>query len=277
MFCNKCGKQLSDDAAFCSECGNQVGPAPAAAPKAAPAAKASVPPIFSRLISQIVNIFTKKDPVGVVANSAKDNSFSGLILAAFGALMFALSAMVNINQGIVSYCRATNNGRLSASDMKIVERYFPSGASFGLMLLLAIIVFVVAAAIVFVSANYIAKKKISISGACNLVAYSSMPIICISILNMIFGLIWFALPVIFMLLAVVLTLMILISALSKATDGENSFLVNLTVLMTVTFVTIIFLWIFLRAIDHTKVEILKGVKIECQAIRGYIQNFFYKK
>lgn len=276
MFCNKCGKQLSDDAAFCSECGNQVGPAPAAAPKAAPAAKASVPPIFSRLISQIVNIFTKKDPVGVVANSAKDNSFSGLILAAFGVLMFAVSAMVNINQGIVSYFKVTNKGVITASQMKLVQKYFPSGVSFGLMLLLAIIVFAVAAAIVFVSANYIAKKKISISGACNIVAYSSIPMIAICILNMLFGLIWYALPVIFMLLAVALTLMILISALSKATDGEKGFLVNLTVLLTITLVTFIFLWVFLGVIDHTEVEVAKGIKIECNAISRYIANFFYK-
>ena len=101
MFCNKCGKELSDGAAFCSNCGNQVGAAPTPAPQAAPAAAASVPPIFTRLISQIVNFFTKKDPTAVVAKSAKDNSFSGCILAAFGALMFALSAMVNINQGFL--------------------------------------------------------------------------------------------------------------------------------------------------------------------------------
>lgn len=275
MFCNKCGKELSDGAAFCSNCGNQVGAAPA--PQAAPAAAASVPPIFTRLISQIVNIFTKKDPTAVVAKSAKDNSFSGLILAAFGALMFALSAMVNINQGFLSYYKTVRGGRLSSADMKILEKYFPSGASFGLMFLLAIIVFATAAGIVFVSANYIAKKKISISGACNIVAYSSIPMICISILNMIFGLIWFALPVIFMLLAVVLTLMILISALGKATDSEKGFLVNLTVLMTVTFVTIIFLWIFLRAIDHTEVNLGMGLKSRSNAINAYIGNFFYKK
>lgn len=273
MFCNKCGKELSDNATFCSGCGNQVGAAPVAAPAAA---NASLPPILSRLFSQITNFFTKKDPVGVVANSAKDNSFSGVILAVFGILMFAVSAMVNINQGIVSIFKATNDGKLSSSDMKMVQKYFPSGASFGWMLLLALIVFAVAALIVFIASNHIAKKNISFSGACNIVAYSSIPMIAVYLLNMLLGLIWFALPVIFMLLAVAVTLTILTSALGKATDGEKNFLLNLSVILTLAFATFIFLWIFLGAIDHTELEIVKGYKSECGAINKYIANFFYK-
>ncbi len=273
MFCNKCGKELSDNATFCSGCGNQVGAAPAAAPAAA---NTSLPPILSRLISQITNFFTKKDPVGVVANSAKDNSFSGVILAVFGMLMFALSAMVNINQGILALFKTTNDGKLSSEEMKLVEKYFPTGASFGWMLLFAVIIFVISAAIVFVASNYIAKKNISFSGACNLVAYSSIPMIAVSILNMLLGLIWYALPVIFMLLAVVVTLTILTSALGKATDGEKNFTVNLTVVLTLALATFIFLWIFLGAIDHTEIEVAKGYEIECGAINKYIANFFYK-
>lgn len=273
MFCNKCGKELSDNATFCSGCGNQVGAAPAAAPAAA---NSSLPPIFSRFISQVTNFFTKKDPVGVVANSAKDNSFSGVILAVIGMIMFALSAMVNINQGIVSIFKTSNDGKLSNSDMKLVQKYFPSGASFGWMLLLSVIVFAVATLIVFIAANRVAKKNISISGACNIVAYSSIPMIVVFILNMLLGLIWYALPVFFILLAVAVTLIILTSALGKATEGEKSFMVNLSVILTLAFVTFTFLWIFLGAIDHTEVEIAKGIETECGAINKYIANFFYK-
>ena len=93
---------------------------------------------------------------------------------------------------------------------------------------------------------------------------------------MLLGLIWFALPVIFMLLAAVVTLTILTSALGRATDGEKSFSVNLAVLLALAFATLIFLWIFLGAIDHTEIEVAKGYEVECGAINKYIANFFYK-
>lgn len=244
MFCNKCGKQLPDNATFCSGCGNKVGTAPAAAASAAPA---SLPPILSRLITQLKNFFTKKDPIGVVAHSAKDNSFSGIILAVFGMLMFALGAMVNVNQGLKAYVKAEAEGTYELY-AKEVTKSFPSGTSFGMMLLTAFVVYVVAVLAIYFVVNNLAKKQLSISGACNIVAYASIPIIAVSILNMIFGLIWFFLPVAFMLLTVLATLIILIVSVNKVTDGEKPLTVNSVIFGVVAIVALVMIWVALKSI-----------------------------
>ena len=261
MFCNKCGKELPDNATFCSGCGNKVGTAPAAA---APAANASLPPILSRLITQLKYFFTKKDPIGVVAHSAKDNSFSGIILAVFGMLMFALGAMVNINQGMESFYKSVY-GELFKDLSKELAKHFPSGASFGMMLLVAFVVYVVAVLAIYLVVNNVAKKQLSISGACNIVAYASIPMIVVSILNMIFGLIWFFLPVAFMLLAVIATLIILIVSVSKVTDGEKSLTVNSVILGVVAIVALVMVWVACKSINEAK---------DSDAIFSCINNWF---
>ncbi len=267
MFCNKCGKELSDNATFCSACGTQVGAAPAAPAAPDAAAKSnSLPPILSRLISQVTNFFTKKDPVGVVANSAKDNSFSGAILAVFGMIMFAISAMVNINQGLLSYSKEVAGDFWNKTLQKMVEKKFPSGTSFGMFLLLAIVVYVVAAAMVYVASTKVAKKQISFGGAMNVVAYASIPIIAVSVLNMILGLIWFALPVFFMLLAVCVTLCIIGASVDKVTESEKPLTVKTLVFGVTALVAIIFLWIALKSVNDAKDE--AGAAI------SYIANFF---
>lgn len=267
MFCNKCGKELSDNATFCSGCGNQVGAAPAAAPAAA--APASLPPILSRFISQVTNFFTKKDPVGVVANSAKDNSFSGIILAIFGMIMFALSAMVNINQGLISLAKTAAGDFWNKKFEKLIAKTFPSGTSFGMFLLLAAIVFVVASAMVYVATTKVAKKQIGFGGAMNVVAYASIPVIAVSILNMVLGLIWYALPVFFIVLALCLTLCIIGASVDKITESEKPLTVKALVFGVTAFAALIFLWIALKAVNDAKDE--------AGAIISYISNFFYDK
>ncbi len=263
MFCNKCGKELSDNATFCSGCGSQVGAAPAAAPAAA---NSSLPPILSRLISQITNFFTKKDPAGVVANSAKDNSFSGAILAVFGILMFAVSAMVNVNQGLLSYAKGVAGEFWNDKYAEQVAKSFPSGNSFGMFLLLAVVVFVVASAMVYVGVTKVAKKQISFSGAMNVVAYASIPMIAVSIINMLLGLIWFALPPFFMLVAICFTLFVIAAAVDKVTENEKPLTVKFVVLGITAIVTFLTLCIVCKSINDAKDK--EG------AIISYIANWF---
>ncbi len=265
MFCNKCGKELSDNATFCSGCGNQVGAAPAAAPAAA---SSSLPPILSRLISQITNFFTKKDPVGVVANSAKDNSFSGVILAVFGVLMFAVGAMVNVNQGMLAYYKNAYDDMWSDKIAEQIAKRFPTGTSFGMFLLLAVVVFAVASVMVYVATTKIAKKQISISGAVNVVAYASIPMIAVSILNMLLGLIWYPLPVIFMLVALCATVAIIGSSIDKVSESEKPLTVKLLVFGVTAVVALVFLWIALKSINNLKDK--EG------AISALINNFIVK-
>ena len=248
MFCNKCGKELSDTATFCSGCGNQVGTV-APAPKTT---NSEMPVIVSRLISQVVNLFTKKDPVGVVANSAKDTSFSGLIIAVIGMLFTALGAMVNINQGMLTFYKLVYGDYLNAERKKDVIKHFPSGSSFGMILLAAVVIYFVAVLAIYLASNKIAKKPMSFSGACNVVAYASIPVFAISILNMLFGLIWFVLPVVFMLIALCVTVVVIMSAFNKYVENEKTFITNIAIVAGVSIASLIMLAIAFKTINNAK-------------------------
>lgn len=245
MFCNKCGKELPDGAAFCTGCGNQIGAAPQnSAPAAAPA---EMPLIIKRLVSQVVAFFVKKDPAGVVCNSARDNTWSGLILGLFGILMSALGVMVYVNQVILSAFKDVSGGAFNSAVTKFVSKLFPSGTTFGMTLLASAVVFVVASVLLFILSNYLAKKPLSIQGAFNVVAYASIPMIAVAILNMLFGLIWTVLPLVFTILAVVATVVLLFIALNKVVGFEKPALwVNYIFLAAVTIVTVLFAYIVLK-------------------------------
>lgn len=248
MFCNKCGKQLPDNASFCSGCGNQIAAASGAQAAAAPG---QMPLILKRLLGQIVAFFTKKDPVAVVNGSAHDKSFSGVIVAVFGMLMMALGTMVNVNQGLNSYYKEVYGDSWGKSVAKMVAKCFPSGTSFGMTLLAVAVVYIVAVAMMFVVANYVAKKPLSLSGACNVVAYASIPMIGASIVNMLAGLIWFVLPVVFMLVAAVVTLVLLSAALNNVCGSEKpSMKNNMIFFVTVAVVALLFAWIALKSINN---------------------------
>ena len=247
MFCKKCGKELPDNAQFCSGCGNQIGAAPAAV-----AAPAQVPVIFKRLIAQIVNFFTKKNPLGVVANSAKDNSFSGLILALFGAIVMSLSTMVNVNQGMLAITKwqyKKYGVKFTSEAAKALAKNYPSAASFFLTLLGVVVTFAAAGFILFAVANYFAKKPLTISGAFNIVSYASIPVICAAILNMLLGLIWITLAPLTMFFAGLFTILLIISAFNKVIDSEKNFTSDVIVVMSIALVAIILGAIVLNGIN----------------------------
>lgn len=263
MFCNKCGKQLPDNAVFCSGCGNQVGAAaPTAAPKAKAASSGELPLILKRLIGQVVGFFTKKDPVGVVTGSAHDKTWSGAILAGFGAIIMALAAMINVNQGLLSSIK--DNYDVSTSQAKdLMKAYglkFPSGVSFLMTLLTVVVLYAVVAAMVYVVTTKIAKKELSLPGALNIVAYASIPMICVSILNMLAGLIWFVLPVLFMLIAIVATLILISAGASSVCALEKpSFKVSMILYGVIAFVAFLMVWIALKSINDTDVTAISRI------------------
>jgi len=261
MFCSNCGKQLPDNAVFCSGCGARMGGAPAdnAAPAGAPAgapygapagapqpAPASMPPIFKRLIEQVVGFFTKKDPVGVVAYSSRDNTWSGGILLLVGMLITALASMVNFNQTINYLLKGIIGSAWTMAKSYVAEMY-PSGATFGLSLLGAAVIAVAAVAMVFVAVNYISKKQLPLISAVNMVAYASLPLVAAFLLNMILGLIWIPLAVVLTIVAALASLFLLYSAITAACGYEKApFGVFMIVVAVLAIVSILFSYIWIK-------------------------------
>ncbi len=234
MFCSKCGKELPDDATFCSGCGNQVG-----GTRPAQAAGGGMPPILEKLISQTASFFMKKDPVGTVAKAAEDKTFSGAILIVFGFLMYALAAMVNVNQIIVSLIKDAADGEKIPHS--IVKQFFPSGTVFGFSVLTGFLVALVAVVGIFVVGKFLLKKNVTVAGAIGIVGYASIPLTCVYILNMLLGLIWMWLPFIFSLTALAGTLILMFGGFNKAygaskgTYGAYMIVVLLLVIVAVLF------------------------------------------
>ncbi len=248
MFCNKCGKELPDNASFCSGCGNQVGAAPAAA--AAPAAPAQLPPILSRFGQQFVGFFTKKNPVGVVAGSAKDTTFSGAILILISAIISSLACMVNFNQFYLFLFKSLTkaDGQMWSYMKKALAKTFPSGATFGMSLLATVVIAIASIAMVYVVVNVIAKKQMHISGIINIVAYSSIPLVCAFTVNMLAGLIWAPLTIVFTAIAVVATLVLLYASIQKACGyQDNAFLPYMIAGIVITIVAILFTYLWIKA------------------------------
>ena len=225
MFCSKCGAQLKDDAVFCTACGNPVTKRPE---QNQVVSNGGMPSIISNLLNRLVSFFTKNDQVAVVADSVNDNTFSGLILAGFGIIMYALAAMVNVNQGASSIFGTS------------------AGVSSGLTLLwgflTALLVYAAAAGMIFVVLKFICKKDITIQGSSNLVAYASIPMICVFIINMLLGLIWFPLPYIFLAFAFMLTTVLVYSGISKVIGSvKTAFIPFVIVAAVVAIVAMLFI------------------------------------
>lgn len=246
MFCKNCGNQLPDNAAFCSNCGANTGATQSTQPvQAAPAKPAQMPLIFKRLIEQVVNFFIRKNPVGVVANSSRDTSWSGAIVAALGVLIISLANMVNVNQFIKSSVKKAFGNFV---DNSAIAKMFPSGASFLWTLLTITVLFVSASALVLLTVKVFAKKQITICGAINVVAYAALPMIGVAILNMIFGLIWYVLPIIFMIGASIFTVILIIMSVNKITDSQKTLISNFVIAMGITIVAILFTYLSTKGI-----------------------------
>lgn len=261
MFCKNCGNQLPDNAAFCSNCGANIGAAPSAQPThAAPAQPTQMPLIFKRLFEQVINFFVRKNPVGVVANSSRDTSWSGSIVAALGVLIISLANMVNVNQFIKS---TVKNAYGKLVDDSYITKMFPSGASFLWTLLTTVVLFVSAAALVLLVVKGLAKKQITICGAINVVAYAALPMIGVAILNMIFGLIWLVLPIIFMIGASIFTVILIIMSVNKITDSQKTLTTNFVIAMGITVVAILFTYLstkgIIKSIGDNMSTIIMGI------------------
>jgi len=250
MFCSKCGKQLSDDAVFCSGCGNPVGAAQtanSAAPQAPAAAPASLPLILKRLFEQIAGFFTKKDPVGVISHSATDSTWSGAILLGFGAIITAVASMVNFNQGINMLIKELVGGEAFDFMAKEIAKFYPSGATLGLSFLGAVVIAAASVGMIFVGANFIAKKRLALYGAVNMVAYASIPLVSAFLLNMILGLIWLPLAITLTVIAALSSLLLLYSAFRKACGFEDApFGTFMIVTAVIAIVAILFSYIWIN-------------------------------
>ncbi len=218
MFCSKCGKELPEGAAFCASCGNPTG---ATAPKTNQNASLNgMPPILGNLVKRVVGFFTGARQEAVVADSVKDTTWSGAILAGVGILVFIFTQLVNVTALVRAFAQYT--GVDYGDAFKAASRSVETWPAFWLSLLFAVIYAVVLAGMTFVMVKMM-KGNLTFLNAVNVAAYASLPVIAITIPNMLFGLIWGLLPMFFMAVAMLVSFYLIYRTVSEACGVKNGF------------------------------------------------------
>ena len=244
MFCQNCGNQLPEGAAFCSSCGTPVG---GTAPKTQKtASQGGMPPILQNLINRTVGFFTGVRQEAVVQDSVKDTTWSGAILAGVGILVFIFTQLLNITAFARAFMQYFGAGFGDA--FKAASKSVEIWPGFWMSLLFAVLYAGALVGMTFVLVKLV-KGNLSIMNVVNIAAYASLPVIAISIPNMLFGLLWGLLPMLFMAVAMLISFFLIYRAVAVACDT------NITLMPYTVFVSAMMTVVFLGAYFIAKISI----------------------
>jgi len=213
-FCRFCGKPVAPGAAFCPACGGKLdeNAASAAAPKPA----AAVPPIFTDTLESIKTFFTK-GPEKAVENAANNKGLSWIIFSSVAVIFFMFA-------------------------YAIARRY-----RFGINLLYGFlrggIFFFGVSALIFLALKVIHKKDVHIFNVFNVAGVAAIPIICASLLNMVFTLIpYIALDSMLFAAANILSLLLLYAGIKGMVESKKSILLTVAACVAITAAVIILIF-----------------------------------
>lgn len=210
MFCSKCGKEISDNAAFCPGCGTATN-AQAAPVSAAPVATAEAKPsVFAQLFGSFLNVLKgvfSKNIVKTVGDQAKNTGLEWVFGIALSLLSFAFAVPVNLVE--------------LAADAEIDEG-FPFFGFFGMSLLIGVLVLGATVAGLWLLAKLVTKKDVAWPCVLNMVATATLPLSLCYIANMLLGLIWWPLPMVATIVALFMTGILLYAGFQKLEKPETS-------------------------------------------------------
>jgi len=242
MFCQKCGSQIPDDSTFCRNCG-----APVAGKAPVQKTAQPTPQIFTNLLNAIKAFFSPKPEAGLDL-AGKSTTHEWSILLGANVLFFALSFALNPGQFLAS-CFGLITGVMGAGS---VYSEMSQMFNFGFFLLFGLLVSILANAIVF--GAYLLLEKVfhrgnqNIIGALNTVAYSTIPVTIICLLNMLIGVLWGILVIPFLAAALLMQVMLLYFAVKKNSEkGEVKFLLFILTFLVVAILVVLFAWLFTKA------------------------------
>ena len=216
MFCQNCGTQIADDAAFCTSCGTATaaGAQPQQAPvqqapvytqppvyTQAPVTPAQPNPMFSKFLVAIVDFW--KSPTTFIGTSAKSDTHEWSLLAAVSIVLYALS---NAVVGLESF------GGYS----------YPFLAMLGVGILVGAAAYGLTSLGVWVVVGQIFKKRITYVQGLNMTAVAFLPLAAVQIVNMIAGLIDGSVVTMLTTSALIMTAMLVYIGMQKFEKLEKS-------------------------------------------------------
>ena len=278
MFCSKCGKEISDTAAFCPGCGTatnaQAAPAaPASAQPAAPVATAEAKPsafaqLFSSFLAIAKGVFSK-DIVKTVGAQAKNTGMEWVFGIALSVLAFAFAMPVNMLQGFTQLIKSAAGGMAGSAIMKYLK--FPFFPLFGSSLLIAIVVLGAVVAGLWLLTKLVAKKTVAWPNVLNLVATATLPLSACYIANMLLGLIWLPLAIVVSVTALFMTMILLYAGFQKLEKPEASPFYPYTILVAVVVVVALLLsWLLFSGVMNDWMGNIAGGLLGDLSCLGYL-------
>ena len=231
-FCQNCGRPLDPGTTFCPGCGAKTDGS---------SLKGSNP--FSDLGTQFKTLFTK-GPQAAVNESGKSKGLSWIIYAAAVIIPFMFAVALNIHQFFyfgTNRAAGANFFKLSSRSVKDVYSY-----SFGLGILFAFLCGAIAffgiSFAIFAASKFVLKKNVSFMSVLNMVGMAALPVACISLLNLVIGLIWAPLTVITMGVAIVFSFVLMYNGALELAEHDakapTAFAVALAVFAAVFFLAV---------------------------------------
>jgi hypothetical protein len=197
-FCQKCGKPLDPGVTFCPGCGAKIG------------GGASAGNPFADFGNQFKTLFTK-GPQAAVNEAGKSKGLGWIFLCAAVIVTFMFAVALNIHQFFYFGAnRAAGVNIFKLANTSVNEGF---GYSFGLGVLFgflcAAIAFFGISFAIFAVAKFILKKNVGFMNVLNMVGMAALPVACVSLLNLVIGLIWAPLTVITMGVALVFSFVLM--------------------------------------------------------------------
>ena len=242
-FCSNCGKELADGTAFCSACGNPVNGRPVtyAPPAYAPSEPSAFALAFKSFLNTFLKLFSKNVPE-TIGNQAKNTGLDWIFGIALTLMIFIFAAPVNILE-------AASNAFNVDIDMLLY------GFPFWGMVGISIVVFalVVGALVVgmWLAAKIVSKKDISFLNALNVVSTALLPLSLCFTVNMLLGLIWTPLVLLVTAVALLMTIIWLYIGFVKLTESEGLPFYSFIILMAgVACVALLAVWLlYMKALE----------------------------
>lgn len=226
MFCKNCGQAMPDNTKFCAACGT---PVEGAAPGQTPA-------IITNLLARLIG-FLKK-PLATIGDAAKSNTHEWSILAGINLFFYTIATALC---GLEILAHAMDS-------FKYAGKMYSFFGVYGIAIVVGAAAFFGTSLGLWLLITQVFKKQVSFVNVFNMVSVACLPLTAVAILNMLLGLIYAPLTLVFFVVALLLTAICLFVGVQKLT-GEASFYGFAVVMASVAVVTLLLSLLYFVVLD----------------------------
>ena len=265
MFCQKCGKEIDDNARFCANCGSELS--------TVNKNEFAVLRSLGLDIKEVTKKFFSKNPSSIMETSNNHKSKIGLVFILINALLFGFTTCLNVVQ-IANYWlgNVVSNSKAVLEDLlgNIVTSYLSDEISssisevpisfelFWPLMLMALIISAIVICLVYILLKVEKKPLKPFSSVSNCVGLASYPMIVALTVNLIVGLIIPYLTIFFFVMGILISLIYLYEGLKNIFEVEKPIIRSAIIFMAILIVITIAISIGLNAIEEAILDAISS-------------------